>query len=395
MAEFSISSSVVRSKMPELDTLRGIAVLLVLFFHGFNLVPIPHEISSTAGRLWVVITSTGWMGVNLFFVLSGFLITGILIESRETPNYFKRFYFRRALRILPAYYAILLVLLLVTYFGLVDRRVGWPFIGLSFIYLANVTPLFGVAAQYSTLWSLAVEEHFYLLWPAAVRYVSRRKLLYTCLAIIIACPVLRALYYVRGYDYGAPYTWLVADPLACGAVLAILVRGPIASRTKLLAFASLTFGAGIVLFLIGFPFGIYLSRTWSGGTLRYTFLNLIFVGVIAGTLYVGTGAFARWVNIAWLKFFGEISYGLYLVHRVTFDVVDHAGRKLFPATFATTWHMGQVAIRFVIGGALAVLLAFLSRWYFEERFLRLKNRAFAASIPGFVGKKTPPKYQPD
>ena len=189
MAEFSISSSVVRSKMPELDTLRGIAVLLVLFFHGFNLVPIPHEISSTAGRLWVVITSTGWMGVNLFFVLSGFLITGILIESRETPNYFKRFYFRRALRILPAYYAILLVLLLVTYFGLVDRRVGWPFIGLSFIYLANVTPLFGVAAQYSTLWSLAVEEHFYLLWPAAVRYVSRRKLLYTCLAIIIACPV--------------------------------------------------------------------------------------------------------------------------------------------------------------------------------------------------------------
>jgi hypothetical protein len=108
MAEFSISSSVVRSKMPELDTLRGIAVLLVLFFHGFNLVPIPHEISSKAGRLWVVITSTGWMGVNLFFVLSGFLITGILIESRETPNYFKRFYFRRALRILPAYYAILL-----------------------------------------------------------------------------------------------------------------------------------------------------------------------------------------------------------------------------------------------------------------------------------------------
>ena len=153
-----------------------------------------------------------------------------------------------------------------------------------------------------------------------------------------------------------------------------------------MAFASLTFGAGIVLFLIGFPFGIYLSRTWSGGTLRYTFLNLIFVGVIAGTLYVGTGAFARWVNIAWLKFFGEISYGLYLVHRVTFDVVDHAGRKLFPATFATTWHMGQVAIRFVIGGALAVLLAFLSRWYFEERRLRLKHRAFAASIPGFGGE---------
>ena len=125
-------------------------------------------------------------------------------------------------------------------------------------------------------------------------------------------------------------------------------------------------------------------------TLRYTFLNLIFWELSPGRYTWETGAFARWVNIAWLKFFGEISYGLYLVHRVTFDVVDHAGRKLFPATFATTWHMGQVAIRFVIGGALAVLLAFLSRWYFEERFLRLKNRAFAASIPGFVGKKALP-----
>ena len=393
MAEFSIPSSIVRSKMPELDTLRGIAVLLVLFFHGFNVVPFPHEISSMVGRVWVVITSTGWMGVNLFFVLSGFLITNILIESREAPNYFRRFYFRRALRILPAYYALLNVLLLVKYFRLSDRGGGWPFIGLSFIYLANVTPLFGVMSQYSTLWSLAVEEHFYLLWPAAVRYFSPRNLLYTCFVIIIACPALRAFYYMRGYEYGAPYTWLVADPLACGAVLAILVRGPIASRTKLLAFASLTLGAGIVMFLIGLPFGIYLSRTWSGGTLRYTFLNLIFVGVIAGTLYMGTGAFARWVNVRWLKFFGEISYGLYLVHRIIFDVVDHAGRKLFPATFAATWHMGQLAIRFVIGGALAVLVAFLSRWYFEERFLRLKDRAFAASTPRVAGSRKEDRSQ--
>jgi peptidoglycan/LPS O-acetylase OafA/YrhL len=118
--------NLIRRTMPELDTVRGIAILLVVFFHGFS------KVSSVGlsgpPRLFVLATRTGWVGVNLFFVLSGFLITGILLDSRERPRYYRNFYLRRALRILPAYYLLLLVLLIVPRLGM-HRRISWGFIG--------------------------------------------------------------------------------------------------------------------------------------------------------------------------------------------------------------------------------------------------------------------------
>jgi peptidoglycan/LPS O-acetylase OafA/YrhL len=162
--------------MPELDTLRGIAVLLVLFFHGFGFgFRYGLEGLSEFPKLFVAATLPGWIGVNLFFVLSGFLITGILLDTKTRPDYYRRFYTRRALRILPLYYAVLLLLAVLTRTGLVSRHASWVFLGLSFFYLSNVTVLLGVAMQYGVLWSLAVEEHFYLLWPGVVRRLSRER----------------------------------------------------------------------------------------------------------------------------------------------------------------------------------------------------------------------------
>ena len=151
--------------MPELDTVRGIAILLVVFFHGFGF-----EFGTTGlsglPKLFVLATLPGWMGVNLFFVLSGFLITGILLDSRGTAQFFKTFYVRRALRILPAYYLLLLVLWIVPRIGIVDhRQISWQFIAVSLLFLSNVANLFAVPMQYGPLWSLAVEEHFYLYGP--------------------------------------------------------------------------------------------------------------------------------------------------------------------------------------------------------------------------------------
>jgi peptidoglycan/LPS O-acetylase OafA/YrhL len=161
--------------MPELDTLRGVAILAVVFYHGF---PRSDAVASLPGIVRIVsaIAEREWLGVNLFFVLSGFLITGILLDSKGAPQYYKRFYVRRALRIVPAYLLLLLLLLVLPLIGIVDRRISWSFIGLSLIYLSNFTNFFGVAMQYGPLWSLAVEEQFYLVWPAAVRNLSRRTL---------------------------------------------------------------------------------------------------------------------------------------------------------------------------------------------------------------------------
>jgi peptidoglycan/LPS O-acetylase OafA/YrhL len=367
------SDSILRPHMPELDTLRGIAVLLVLAFHASALSPYHTGAIQGAARWFLRAAAGGWIGVNLFFVLSGFLITGILLETISQPGYYQRFYTRRALRILPAYYAILIVLVIVTRTGIVDRNVSWPFLGLSFIYLANVTAIIGVPAQYAVLWSLAVEEHFYLFWPAVVQRISRRALLRIAVGIILLCPLLRAFCYWQRYNYGAGYTWLVADGLACGALLALLARGALSSRRSVARFSWVTILLSLVLLVSGLPFGVCLSRTLAGAALRLTFLNILFTGLLAATLILGTSRLSRLVQISWLRFFGEISYGLYLVHMLVFDVIDH-----FSAKFSLHLMLGDNALvpliaRVVLGSALSIAIAYLSRWYFEEPFLRLKN----------------------
>jgi len=190
--------------MPELDTLRGAAVLLVLFFHGFYFIAGAARFHGPV-RWFLLFTNMGWTGVNLFFVLSGFLITGILLDSQSHPEYYRNFYLRRALRILPAYYAVLLVVLAVGRTDLTTRHVSWGFFALSLVYLSNVTMLLGVPMQYAVLWSLAVEEHFYLLWPAAVRGFSRRALPWICGCFIAGSAGLR-LYIIGGTTITALHT---------------------------------------------------------------------------------------------------------------------------------------------------------------------------------------------
>src|ERR1017187_2368035 len=144
--------------IPELDGLRGIAALMVVFYHAFFW-------SMGKGgwpffpRLVASVTQFGWLGVDLFFVLSGFLITGVLLKAKGKPRFLKLFYIRRALRILPVYYGFLIVL------ELLSPSRNTSFVLVSFVYLSNAAPLLGVPMIYGPLWSLSVEEHFYLLWP--------------------------------------------------------------------------------------------------------------------------------------------------------------------------------------------------------------------------------------
>jgi peptidoglycan/LPS O-acetylase OafA/YrhL len=370
------SEKLIRPVMPELDSLRGIAILLVLFFHGFNYPGLVWSQFKGPARLFITASLGGWTGVYLFFVLSGFLITGILLDSKPKPHYYRRFYIRRALRILPAFYLILLLLIVLPRTGWLEhRKAGLPFIGLSFLYLANLTPLFGVPEHYAVLWSLAVEEHFYLAWPTVVRAFSRRTAGWCALGIFVASPVIRALAYGLGYDAGASYTWLVADGLGIGALLGVLSRGRMARRIPMLYFSVLCGAAAVGMFVLGTPFGIWRGSTFVGAVFRLTTVNLFCAGVLAATLLLGTSRLQWLTQRPLLRWFGEISYGLYLVHMLAFDFIDHWIVRYFPGLYARLpSSLSLLFSRFLISMGLAVGVAFLSRRYFEEWFLGLKDR---------------------
>jgi peptidoglycan/LPS O-acetylase OafA/YrhL len=273
---------------------------------------------------------------------------------------------------------LLLLLVVLPRTGLLENRhVGWPFIGLSFIYLSNVTNLFGVPGQYAALWSLAVEEHFYLLWPTAVRVFSRRIVAWCAVTIFVLCPILRAVTYKLGYFYGAGYTWLVADALAIGALLGVLSRAQLPRREPMLRFSLVCLGTGVALFGVGSPFGIWRQSTFCGGVFRETALNLFFAGTLGATLLIGTSSFKWIVRRPVLQWFGRISYGLYLIHMLAFDFTDHWIARYLPDQ---QWSLQFLFVRFIFAMGIAVGVAFLSRKYFEEWFLQLKDRWTPAAL---------------
>lgn len=351
--------------MPELDTIRGIAVLGVFSLHAFYWQYAGLSFGPWASR-FMSATQPGWMGVNLFFVLSGFLITGILLDSRNKPHFYRRFYTRRALRILPAYYALLILLLLL-------RSSSAPFVGLSFVYLANMTSFFGVVCDYGPLWSLAVEEHFYILWPAVVHKVATRQLFAISAAIVVITPVLRGASFALGHRDGLDwYTWFVADGLAAGSLLAIVLRSSI-KRQKVWTLCWVLFGSASLLMVAGRPFGITTRSRLLGASLQYTTINMMCASILLLFLLIGTGPAKRYVNLAPLRFLGYLSYGLYLDHLLAFRIYDRLCRQYLPVLLPKSGYFDLVLVKFVIAGGCAIAFAYLSRKYFEERFLRLKD----------------------
>jgi peptidoglycan/LPS O-acetylase OafA/YrhL len=365
--ENSTAHGLIRPVMPELDTLRGIAVLGVFFLHAFSWQYGGLHFGAL-GRFFLSATQPGWIGVNLFFVLSGFLITGILLDSKGNPYFYRRFYTRRALRILPAYYSLLLLLLLL-------HSSSFGFVGLSFVYLANLADLFGVACGYGPLWSLAVEEHYYIFWPAVVHRLSTTRLAAVSAGIVVFVPILRAVCFTLGWgkDGLAWYTWFVADGLAAGSLLAIVLRTAI-TRKRVQHLCALLLSLGLLLGVLGRPFGITTRERLLGAALQQTTINIFFAGVLLLFLLTGTSSKKNYVYNSVLRFFGYISYGLYLNHILAFRMYDRICLRYWPWLVPSNNHFELVVLKFALGGGFAVAAAYLSRKYFEEPFLRIKDR---------------------
>jgi peptidoglycan/LPS O-acetylase OafA/YrhL len=360
--------------MPELDFLRGIAVIMVVLGHGFYWTVTNQQIIHKfhgIGKLLILSTQGGWLGVQLFFVLSGFLITGILTSTKDRPDYYKRFYFRRALRILPAYLAILIILWI---FGFIK----WPFLLISIFFASNLSAIFGIALQYGPLWTLAVEEQFYLLWPQAVKRMSEKSLAILAGTIVILTPIIKwiaiSLNPQQDLFY---YTWFVADALALGALLSIFIKSKFATRKVITKISLALMVVAIIILIIGAPFGILYRSTPLGVVLQTFPFNILFAGIIGLTLIVGTSNFKKIVLLSWVRYFGKISYGLYLVHLLIFYWFD-AIIIYFSSSLNITFHetISGLIIRFIFAGGISVLVASLSRKYFEEFFLKFKDYEF-------------------
>jgi peptidoglycan/LPS O-acetylase OafA/YrhL len=223
----AFSARVSRAHIPVLDGMRGIAVLCVMVLH-FTLV----DAVTGTERIFFDVARVGWVGVDLFFVLSGFLITGILYDAKGGAHFFRNFYMRRVLRIFPLYYAFLFLVLValptVRPTAVVPGETQlWLWTYLSNILFARVG-WEGVPGHTTHLWSLAIEEQFYMLWPLVVFFASRRRLVQICIGAIVFAELTRI-----GLHYTAPngiagYALMPAriDALGVGALVAVLAREP-------------------------------------------------------------------------------------------------------------------------------------------------------------------------
>ena len=284
-----------------LDGLRGIAILLVFFFH--YLPRNPYNPLS-----WLA--SIGWSGVDLFFVLSGFLITGILYDTRESNNFFRVFYARRALRLFPLYFFAVGIVLLVA--ALLHTAMSWVAIPF-YIYGANImllvkggVPDFTPYFQCIHFWSLSLEEQFYSLWPLVVFFVQKRKTLMTiCVAGMLGAFIFRIVLIRHQASTWALYTQLPSrmDALLAGALLALAVRGPQAAAWRSPRRIYMLLGGFLVIMALLFfrAKSLFLSSvemtSWGYSIFAGVYLCLLALALIPGSVpnVIGRAALLRFL----------------------------------------------------------------------------------------------------
>jgi peptidoglycan/LPS O-acetylase OafA/YrhL len=349
-------------KILQLDAVRGLAILLVIAHNTSTKYPSLH-----LQRFF----GNGWMGVDLFFVLSGFLITGILVDTKYSEGYFKRFYARRCLRIWPLYYSLIFFMFVVVPLlrpseahTLFERSSPWwayPLFLQNFL-IPNPT---NAAGPLGVTWSLAIEEQFYLVWPWVVRYFSHAQVRCIAIAVICLSPVLRLYLSLHQVDlYSNVFCRL--DGLMAGALLALGVRSVKFLPSRFVKLAGISFSLAAPLAFVTEAFDA-----------RWIVFSLT---AVASTSFVYLSLFStqKWLQVAMtnkaIVYTGTISYGLYLLHKIPFDLAQafQPDRYLF--------------LVLPIGLVASYALAVLSWNLLEVPFLRLK-RFFESKPVGLGGRQ--------
>ena len=357
------------SRVAELDGFRACAVLMVLVHHLFYgwktpaLARLPHVIR--------ILIEQGWRGVDLFFVLSGFLITGILLDSKDNQHYFRNFYSRRVLRIVPLYLTCI-VLMYIAY-----PKAG-PYFLLSVLYLANFAYYFRVGVPHGpgVFWSLAVEEHFYLVWPIAVRLFSRVWLLVLISVIVVGSPILRGVCAHAGMDPEREiytYSYFRLDALAMGGFLALWVRSRYYNRASAWTIAGVLIGVTLLIMLIGWPYGIMNVKSVIGTAMHYSQVAFLFAGFLALALAHQGSVFTALLRTRAARITADLSYCIYLIHLTVGDVYYRVLKTLRFDDIFRLGTAGSIVLRIAVVGTVTFGLALLSKKFLEDPFLRLKR----------------------
>lgn len=366
----------VSGRIPELDGLRGLAILLVILCHYVG--NPDHAPLGYFVHRYLLSFTVGWSGVDLFFVLSGFLIGGILLDARDTPHYFRAFYMRRVFRILPIYYlwTILFAATVIAALVFFPGRLGISSsdllrVPVQLLFLQNIfigMPHF-TWSWFVVTWSLAIEEQFYLLAPPLIRFLSLRRFVIALAATVVLAPVLRFML----FRYWAPGTYLCAylmpcraDSLSCGMLLAVawrhgrfreFIRGHAALLQRVLLVGFM--GVGGLLWWLVHPINAVTV------TIGYTWLALFYSTLLLTVVSQPAGPLADAMRRPFLGWLGGISYCVYLLH----DAFNFFAHSIFLHAEPRLYTLRQLAVS--VFALLATLgTASLSWRFFEKPLIR-------------------------
>ena len=353
---------------PELDGIRSIAILLVIFFHC-RIIAAPQN---PAEKVYYALVESGWIGVDLFFVLSGFLITGILLDTFKQENYFRNFYLRRILRIFPLYYAVLLLFTLLAAFGLLkffEQKSAIAQVS-YWLYLQNWLALLDLAPTkiISHFWSLAIEEQFYLLWPALVLFAARRNSVGRLGILTIIMAFIVRVVFVHYEKLAYFFTFSRMDTLALGACVAVLLRqhGSFGRfRTPALLLAAFS---AVTVVTVGVT-----QKGFYGHDPEVLLYGLLPLGIFfASFLTIAltsneNGALRLFLRNEHLRMIGVISYGVYIFHWPIIVLVQ----PMWP--LVESFWVNQLGFLALIT-VTSIFVAWFSYRFFEKPFLQLKDK---------------------